>query len=50
MIKSMQIRHIMINKKDNDIENRQEIVRTVDFLIHNESPTEFNRYDKKTID
>lgn len=39
MIKNMQIRHIMIIKKDNDRENRQEIVRTADFLIHNESPT-----------
>lgn len=37
MIKSMQIRHIMIIKKDNDGEKRQEIVRTADFLIHNES-------------
>lgn len=39
MIKSMQIRHIMIIKKDNDGEKRQEIVRTTDFLIHNESLT-----------
>lgn len=39
MIENMQIRHIMIIKKDNKRENRQEIVRTADFLIYNESTT-----------
>lgn len=39
MIKNMQIRHIMIIKKDNNRENRQEIVRTADIRTYNESPT-----------
>lgn len=33
----MRIRHIMIIKKDNNRENRQEIVRTADILTYNES-------------
>lgn len=39
MIKNMQVRHIMVIKKGNNRENRQEIVRTADILIYNENPT-----------
>ena len=39
MIENMQIRLIMIIKKGNALENRQEIVRIANFLIYNESTT-----------